>query len=237
MEGVGVGGDKSAVETYHHGNLKEALVNACMTLMQTTVPDKISLRRVAAEVGVAPAAVYNHFSDKTGLMVAVKMRCLRHMADYLEAHASDRTQPPRERICALGLAYSRYSATYPGFYNIIFFQDIPADCMDQAVLDSYVAAGAAAQEAIEALLDQHGLDRTPYFEGLGVFAGWALAHGIAELARQRFNPAACAPEQWPAQFSVGHEQGVESTCLVMANILIEGLLATAAAGAERIDKR
>ena len=59
---------------YHHGNVKGALIDAAMKLIDTNQTDTISLRRLAKEVGVTPSAVYNHFADKDSLMLAIKIR-------------------------------------------------------------------------------------------------------------------------------------------------------------------
>ena len=50
-------------QRYHHGNVKEALIDVAMKLIEANEVEMISLRRLSKEVGVTPSAVYNHFSD------------------------------------------------------------------------------------------------------------------------------------------------------------------------------
>src|SRR5690554_4646812 len=57
---------------YHHGNLKAALIEAGFQALETGSLDDLSLRSIAKAVGVTPTAAYNHFADKTALMVEMK---------------------------------------------------------------------------------------------------------------------------------------------------------------------
>lgn len=65
---------KSKDSGYHHGNVKNELINAALEIMENEDLEKVSLRRLARMIGVTPAAVYNHFASKDVLMEGIKTR-------------------------------------------------------------------------------------------------------------------------------------------------------------------
>ena len=61
-------------DSYHHGNVKEALIDAALRLIESNQEGAMSLRRLSREVGITAPAVYNHFADKEALMIAIKVQ-------------------------------------------------------------------------------------------------------------------------------------------------------------------
>jgi len=213
-------------KSYHHGNLKEELVNQFLALLDTQNVESISLRKLAARIGVAPTAVYNHFKNKEELSVAVKIRCLDHFADYLNASTEGGTTP-RERLLMLGQSYFRYSQEHATLFNFLMTNCIP----DEHITDEVVAAGmraeASVRNAVIDLLVEHGLPTSQYNEGLGAFACWAMAHGISTLAAQHINHAACLDGRWPPEFLLTDRDSIHASFEAMTEVLIHGLLAAA----------
>src|SRR5688572_12994987 len=60
--------------TYHHGSLRDTLVQACVGIIESEGIGAVSLRRVAREAGVSPAAPYHHFVDRSALLAAIAVR-------------------------------------------------------------------------------------------------------------------------------------------------------------------
>ncbi len=89
---------------YHHGNVKKALIDVAMTLLEENQLARISLRRLSKEVGVTPSAVYNHFVDKDALMLAIKMRVYEDFNSFFEERSSAARNPQPQPL-AMGLAY------------------------------------------------------------------------------------------------------------------------------------
>lgn len=215
------------LSSYHHGNLKAALVDAYLELLgQHTPAEKLSLRKLAGHIGVAPTAVYNHFADKDALTTAVKARLLHHFADYLDGYC-DPGASPEANISYLGKAYFRYSVDYAQFFQIIFQQPKVVD----NVTDELIAAGMRAEEQLRktvvALLEHHGIPSTQYNEGLGAFACWSLAHGVTSLATLHVNRVACSFERWPPQFMLDSEGAVNQAFDDLSRVLVAGILAAA----------
>jgi AcrR family transcriptional regulator len=126
---------------YHHGDLRNALVDAAFTLARDGGPDAVVLREVARRTGVSAAAAYHHFASHEDLVQAVKARSLDLLAEQMRAAVTaaangDATPAPaettadgdaaapaeaaRRRVRALGAAYLRFAATEPGLYRVTF---------------------------------------------------------------------------------------------------------------------
>src|ERR1700759_3881967 len=82
---------------YHHGDLSRALVDAARRLLEREGPSALSLRAVAREAGVSPAAPYHHFKDKSELLDAVAMegfeRLKAALAEAFAAASGDEAPP------------------------------------------------------------------------------------------------------------------------------------------------
>lgn len=211
---------------YHHGDLKNALIQAYLELLTTTTPEKLSLRALARHVGVAPTAVYNHFADKEALTTAVKVHLLHHLAEYLENHCNE-GDSPEANLRQLAKAYFRYSVEFQQSFQIIFQ---PSKIIEN-VTEDLVAAGMHAEEQLRKtvvrLLEHHSIPITQYNEGLAAFAYWALAHGVTTLATLHVNRAACGYDRWPPQFMLDSESAVNQAFDDLNRVLIAGILAAA----------
>lgn len=221
--------NKDKPSAYHHGNLKQALVDAYIELLEHNEPDKLSLRKLARHVGVAPTAVYNHFTDKEALTTAVCLRCLEHFADYLERHTPTEA-PPEQRIGELGKAYFRYSVEHRSYFRIIMQNPMATERVTDEVVAAGMRAEAGMRNAVIALLEHHNLPATQYNEGLGAFACWAMAQGITNLAGVHVNRAACDNGRWPPEFMLNSDESVNQAFDALGQVLISGILASAKRG-------
>lgn len=218
--------DDKTPNSYHHGNLKQALVDAYLELLSTTPPDTLSLRKLAGHLQVAPTAVYNHFSDKEALLCAVRTRCLNHFADYLDC-AYQPEQDPETNLLQLGKAYFHYSLEHGEYFKMVFQHATPQDQVTEELLAAGMHAEEKLRKTVIDLLRHHSLPVTQYNEGLGAFAAWALAHGITSLAAINVNRAACICERWPAEFMLHDANSVNQAFEAMNAVLVKGILAAA----------
>jgi AcrR family transcriptional regulator len=156
-------------------------------LDRTGEPDRVTIRGVAAEVGVAPTALYLHFADRDELMVAVVEERFAEFRRSIDA--ADPGGDPLDALVARGVAYVEFALAHPGHYRALFggFRlseerpDLAARCQ---------AAGAPAFEAlIEAVqrcLDAGRLQGSdPYPIAVGL---WSMTHGYADLVRSGCGP-------------------------------------------------
>lgn len=153
--------------TYHHGDLRRAILSAALDAIAAEGPAALSLRDLARRAGVSHAAPAHHFKDRTGLLTAVAAEGYALFADAL-AGAPDL----RER----GVAYVRFAATHPAHFQVMFQPGLyRADDPD------LLSAQARATDALRAGV----ADLPPGGRGeddrLAGVAAWSLAHGFATL--------------------------------------------------------
>lgn len=172
--------------SYHHGNLRAALVEAGLELARAGGPDAVVLRAVSRAAGVSHNAAYRHFADQEDLLGAVGDRCMERLGELmLERTAAVRTRGavPRAwaRLRVIGAAYIEFARTEPGWFRTAFAGvaehgapagEVPADgpgtnpyLLLNARLDELVEVGAIPPE------------RRPGAE----IAAWSAVHGISTL--------------------------------------------------------
>ena len=106
--------------SYHHGNLREVLIDAAVQLVEEGGPDNVSVREAAKRAGVSPGAPFRHFSNKTALMTAVAEQAMsRFRSEITNAVENVATDNPIERFAAVGVAYLRWAIRNPTHFQVI----------------------------------------------------------------------------------------------------------------------
>jgi AcrR family transcriptional regulator len=139
-------------QAYHHGNLRQAMVDASLQAIAELGPEAFTLREAARRAGVSPAAPYRHFADKDALLAAVAAEAAaRLQADVLAAQAVAPPDPVSQ-FRALGIAYVRFAVAHPAHYRVInmpgVISHVPAEV--QAREDEHAAAQRAALAELQA---------------------------------------------------------------------------------------
>jgi AcrR family transcriptional regulator len=98
-------------------DVRAALIDAAITVVERDGPAGLTVRAVAAEAGVAPMGVYNHLDDKRGLQLAVVDAGFR---DLRVALATASAADPRQRLYECGQAYRRFAQSHPQVYRMMF---------------------------------------------------------------------------------------------------------------------
>jgi AcrR family transcriptional regulator len=104
--------------SYHHGNLKEALIEAATQMILESGIGSVTMRALARRVGVSPAAYAYHFPDKASLLLAIATEGFRKLNDHFEPAREE--EDPRERLRILGRRYLDFALEYPGHYRVMF---------------------------------------------------------------------------------------------------------------------
>jgi AcrR family transcriptional regulator len=164
--------------SYHHGNLREALIEAARALLAEKGPEGFTLVDAARAAGVSPAAPYRHFRDKDALLAAVATEGFRDFARHQQSALAGQSDP-LSAFRAMGLAYLAFAEENPGAYLAMF--------ASRGGVHEAVPHGNETGGGFDALL--HGL-RTmigdpppPGIDPLGLACQvWALSHGVAMLS-------------------------------------------------------
>jgi AcrR family transcriptional regulator len=152
---------RQVTTTYHHGNLRAALVEAALGAVREQGPDGLAVRELARRVGVSHNAAYRHFADRDALVAEVAQRGLAALTAAGRQRLERVTHPDpvvlaRLRLFELGRSYVAFALGEPGLFRVVFssypqlepLPELPEPDADQdplgqldAALDGLVAAG------------------------------------------------------------------------------------------------
>jgi AcrR family transcriptional regulator len=188
--------------TYHHGRLREALLETAERMVDEAGAETVTVREAARRAGVSPGAPFRHFATRTALLTGVAERAMQRFHD--EIARSQESAPPDDapaRLAALGRAYVRWALRHPERFRVIStrsqidFDGSPTLRRDndavRALLQSIVVAGQERgqfREADPALVEltakalSYGLARMVVD---GHFPQWGVPQKDAERAVQR----------------------------------------------------
>jgi AcrR family transcriptional regulator len=173
------------VTSYHHGNLRPALVEAAAELARTSGPDGVVLREVARRTGVSHNAAYRHFADRDELLAEVAELAMGQLEQAMRVRlATVRTRAPelraRRRLRETGRAYVQFALAEPGLFEVAFAREWPAD--ETGAPDfSHQESGpyALLNQVLDELVAAGGL---PASRRAGAdVACWAAVHGFSKL--------------------------------------------------------
>lgn len=155
-------------DSYHHGDLKAAILGQAAALVAERGADGVSLRELARAAGVSHAAPAHHFVDRRGLFTALAEQGWRKLAAAL-AEA-------RPQFDDAALAYVRFAVDHPGHYAVMFDRSLVAPD-DPELVAAQDAAGAELAAGVRTLEDSRAQE-DPQAAAL---AAWSLVHGFVML--------------------------------------------------------
>ncbi len=167
---------------YHHGHLREALIEAAVDLVAEQDIGAVSLRAVARRAGVTNAAPYHHFKDKRALLAAVAAEGFRVLQDaVLAAHAEVANATPEEQLEQLGMAYITFAISHPAHYQVMFRTDLhgggePDEVLEQRAMGTF----EFLMERVAAMVPGGGSVEDPRVRQQAVLC-WSTVHGFASL--------------------------------------------------------
>jgi len=162
---------------YHHGNLKDALVDAAVSLIGEVGPQAFTLREVARRAGVSHNAPYRHFADKDDLLGAVAAQGFERLTAALRA-AMEGEGTALEKLARSGTGYVRFAMEFPLHLQVMF--ELPHHLPRPEYMAAARQAFDTLVEAVQAAQAEGGLpagDPVSY-----AIISWAGVHGLAKLA-------------------------------------------------------
>jgi len=148
--------------SYHHGNLRRAVLDAAIGAIEESGPAGWSLRELARRAGVSHAAPAHHFGDKTGLLTAIAVEGYTLFADTLERTADD--------FLETGLAYVRFAIDHRAYFEVMFRPELY-----RADDPEMIAAAERAHDVLVRGAARYSTDRAT------AIASWSIVHGFASL--------------------------------------------------------
>ena len=169
-------------DSYHHGNLRQALIEAGIKIINESGEENLSLRKVAALCNVSHAAPYAHFKDKDELLEAIKNSVTdRFMEELLNAVEDKPTAD--QAIIAMGRTYIQFFSSNPDYFAFIFGkQNINAHLkMNREYKDDYPPFLLLRRMYLKHL-EENGLEKTFEEQEIELIKIWSIVHGMASIA-------------------------------------------------------
>nr|WP_282589562.1 TetR/AcrR family transcriptional regulator [Lichenifustis flavocetrariae] len=166
---------RSSSRDYHHGDLREALIEATFAQVDKAGYESVSIAALAKTLGVSQPAYVRHFDDKDALLTAVAVKSF-HLFSTVLRNAVAGCQPGN-RLRANALAYVRFGRERPGLYQLMFGSPLLSKASPESEI---VLAARACFDQLLSALEGAARPRESVRDAVGV---WASLHGIVQLER------------------------------------------------------
>lgn len=168
---------------YHHGDLEAALIAAATKMVRAKGAEHLSLRAVAAEVGVSPSAAYHYYPDKDSLISGVGQALFESLADRQEAallqFPGNSAKAARARLRALGRAYFDWAQTEPNLFRLMFGGFCSIEFAEAQLKREESRAWNLLCSCLDDLQDHGAID--PKIRPYGEILTWSTVHGATAL--------------------------------------------------------
>ncbi len=164
---------------YHHGDLREALVQAALELIAEKGPVGFTVAEAARSAGVSPAAPYRHFRDRDELIADVARRGFVRFEAELDQAWNNGLPDPFTAFTRVGKAYLAFARSEPAYYSAMFEAGLPLHAYPDLV-EAGERAFAVLRRSAEALAARLPAAQRPPGLMMGLHV-WSLSHGVASL--------------------------------------------------------
>ena len=169
-------------DNYHHGDLRNALINAGIKLINEEGEANLSLRKVASLCDVSHSAPYAHFKDKDELIEAIKESVTNSFMEELNK-AIEASKTAEEAILNMGRSYVTFFIKNPDYFKFLFSnQNITAHLrVDKEYENDYPPFILLKNEYLKYLKEKN-IERTNDEKEIDIIKIWSTVHGLASLA-------------------------------------------------------
>lgn len=169
-------------DDYHHGNLRQALIDAGIKIINASSEANLSLRKVAARCKVSHAAPYAHFKDKDELIEAIKSSVTERFMEELSAAVNN--SPDAERaLVDMGRSYVSFFVRRPDYFRFLFgSQNVTAHIRSDKQYENDYPPFVLLKETYLKYLKEKQLDKSEDEQEIELLKLWASVHGLAAIA-------------------------------------------------------
>ena len=163
---------------YHHGDLRQTLIDVSVDVIARQGLDALSLRALATRAGVSSGAPYHHFADRGQLLAAIAQDGFERLNQAMLHEGSAHLADPIARLSAIGQAYVQFAVAHPGHFRVMFRDNSPAGrnpALSAASRQAYLLLAQVIEDCQRAGRAPTG-ELTPL-----VLTAWSLVHGLATL--------------------------------------------------------
>jgi AcrR family transcriptional regulator len=167
---------------YHHGRLRQALIETAVKAIAQHGIDALSLRELAARAGVSPGAPYHHFANRSELLSSIAEEGFMRLEAQMIAAREAAPDNSSARLEAIGLAYVAFAVSSLGYFRVMFHGDSTSSGPTEAGLRTF----HILRDAVVAC---QGAGQAPQGDATGlVLVAWSAVHGFATLWVDRALP-------------------------------------------------
>ncbi|WP_341197429.1 TetR/AcrR family transcriptional regulator [Hyphomonas chukchiensis] len=159
---------------YHHGDLRSALIETGLKLLEQGSAETLSLREIAREIGVSATSIYRHFPDKDALLAALAAEGMAKLAR--EQKAAAKGKDGKEAFAEMGRAYVRFAVSNPALFRLIY-TSLPS-AADPNCVNPEESPGWLLRQSIAGLA---GEKATAAQKRAALLRAWSLVHGLSML--------------------------------------------------------
>lgn len=169
--------------SYHHGDLRRALLDATLRLAETQGPAGVTLREAARLAGVSQTAPYRHFADKTAMLAAASEEGFVILRQAMEQAGAPFAGDPRRRIVEYGVAYVRFAVTHPAYFRLMYGHGSAAKAVTRELQARARETFQMFFQSVGECLARRILRRDD--QRVLTYELWSLGHGLATLVLDR----------------------------------------------------
>ncbi len=186
-------------DKYHHGDLRNALIEESIKMINTSGEDSLSMRKLAERCGVSMAAPYAHFKNKEEMINAIKEYVEDSFTAYLEAAVSSCKNDIEKKIITLGNAYITFFIENPEYFTFLFSRGYIHANLDFKSSDEKVFRPfKILKDLCSVYFEEKKPELTDYEKELEIIRIWASVQGLTSIM---FMPNVKWSRNWKEEIS------------------------------------